>query len=156
VKAEKGNLNYPFRKATPEIIKAILASIEKGTPVKYAACSQGITKTQFYNLINRGTWDLENDNEDSMCARLVVTMREIEKKRIECCLTDILADSKSHKGAEWFLERRYWREFGTHAQVKELSEEIEELKKQLNGAKQNGKEAKEIYSENEAEKGCAS
>lgn len=156
MKPEKGTSDYPFRKATPEKLNAIISSIGNGLPVKYAAGAEGLTKTQFYNLINRGEWDLENGNEDSMCAQLVVTMRKMEKKRIEKCLSDIISDSKSHKGAEWFLERRYWRQFGSNAQVKELSEEIEALRKQLNGAKHHGKETEEIHTENETEEGCTS
>jgi hypothetical protein len=119
---------YTPRKVNQERIDQILYWIKQGSPIKYAAESNGITKTHFYNLVKQGLCDMDHDIHDSIHARLVNSLRSIERDDVISCLYDIRHNDKGHKGAEWILEHKYWREFGGNAQIKELSDDIEKLK----------------------------
>lgn len=140
MEAKQGKQPYPLRKVTQEKLDNILACIQVGIPIKYAAESNGITKTHFYNLINQGLSDLDHGIEDTFYAELVVSLRKLEKKDIGDRIKDIINNEKGHRGAEWYLEHRFWREFGNNAQVKELADEIAELKLEIQGAKKESKE----------------
>lgn len=140
LEVKQGKNAYPFRTVTQEKIDAILIDIADGIPIKYAVESNGMSKKTFYNLINQGINDLDHDIEDTLQAKLVHSLRKVEKKYIQSCFEDIRHNEKGHKGAEWILERRFWREFSGSTQVTELAEEIENLKQELKGAKQNANE----------------
>jgi len=140
MEAKQGKQPHPLRKVNQEKIDNILACIQQGIPIKYAAESNGITKTHFYNLVNQGLSDLDHGIEDTFYSQLVVSLRGLEKKTILDSLKDIRGNEKGHRGAEWFLEHRFWKEFGNNAQVKELATEIEDLKLEIQGAKKESKE----------------
>ena len=47
---------------------------------------------------------------------------------MQSCLDDIRKNEKGHKGAEFYLERLYWRDFSSDARVIQISNELEEIK----------------------------
>lgn len=143
------------RKVTQEMLDKVLACIKRGAPIKYAAEANQITKGHFYNLINQGLCDLDHGITDSIHARLVDSLRHIEMEDVIRCQEDIRESDKGHKGAEWTLEHKYWREYGMNAQIKELSDDIDKLK-QKKDELTNGKETKEMDSSNAHEEGCTS
>lgn len=151
----KAGKQYVPRTVSKEKLKKILNFIKLGSPVKYAAESNQLTKQQFYNIINQGLCDIENDNLDTLPVFLVDSLRTIERDDVIRCLSDIRENDKGHKGAEWILEHKYWREFGANAQIKELSDDIDKLK-QKKDELNNGKETKEMDSSNAHEEGCTS
>ena len=120
---------------TDKQIELILKDIEQYIPYKYAAESNGVTQTQFYNYIAQGICDLDFGDNSTRYARMVEALRKIEKKRISECLKDIRKKNKGHKGAEWILERCYWQTFSSDAKFKELDEEISRIKGEMNSAR---------------------
>jgi len=134
IKAGKRPHTYP--KVTKETVDAILKDIAEGGTRYHSAEANGICETHFYNLINQGKCDLSIGLNDTLCAYLVKSLRQIELKEIKTCRNDIKVSEKGHIGGQWTLEKVYWRHFGSNAEVKELSEEIERLKQQLHGVGQ--------------------
>lgn len=128
MEAKPNKKSYPFRTVTQEKIDAILEAIKEGAPNKYAAEANGISESHFYNLINQGICDFNHDVLDSLPARLVVSLRNIEMEEIISCKKDIRVSEKGHRGAEWTLEHAYWRTFSSDGNIRELAEDIEREK----------------------------
>lgn len=116
--------------ATEVKLKKIVADIEMGIPYQIATESNGLSEKHLYNIINQGKIDLE-ECDDTFHARLVQDLRAIEKKSIVSCLADIRPAEKGHRGAEWILERRFWKHFSPNISVMEITKELDEIKKQL-------------------------
>lgn len=136
--AKPNKTKYKFQKITQETIDAILKDIQEGSPNKHAAESNGISESHFYNLISQGIVDIEYGLNDSLQAKMVVSLRIIEKKEIKECRKKIKNSRFSHKGAEWILQHSYWRYFSNNSPVRELADEIERLRNQYqNGAMKN-------------------
>lgn len=128
----------PFRKVSKEILSSILQEIREGAPHKFAAESNGISGRHFSNIVAQGIVDLEFNQPDTLQAWVVLSLRKIQNDEIKSCKRDIRKQKKGHKGAEWTLERVYWKLFGAHAETKELAEEIEQLRtEKLHGEKGN-------------------
>lgn len=124
-----------YRSISDEKIIAILREVKEGVSRKHASEAHGISYRQFQWIVDQGTKDLEEGNLETQEARFLICLRQIEVEEIKSCLAQLRYSDKSHKGAEWILERTYWRTYGSHADVKELAEEIERLKRQINGGK---------------------
>lgn len=141
MEAKQGKVVHPLRVVTKEKLDLIVADIAEGIPVKYAAESNYMCKTTFYNHIYQGLNDIEADNLDTIDVYLVNSLRNVEKKYILGCLKDIRWSEKGHKGAEWILEHRFWKEFGNSAPVLEIAEELAKLKEEMKGDRENGNKA---------------
>lgn len=122
---------YSFKTTTKAKIDAILKDIERGAPNLYAVVANEMSEVQFYNLINQGMCDLQHEKTLTLPAYLVKSLRRIELEEIVSCKSDIRESQKGHAGAQWILERWYWRQFGNNAPAQELAEEIGRLKSQL-------------------------
>lgn len=111
-------------KISQERIDAILKDISEGSTRFHAAEANGIAYTTFYYWVKQGQLDSKY-GIDSINAHLVKALREIEQKEIKSCRSNIVTSSEGHKGAQWTLERVYWKQFGAHAPVAELAEDFE-------------------------------
>jgi hypothetical protein len=128
----------PPRSLTDEAIANILKDIEEGSPKKHAAESNGVSESGLHLAIKQGITDINAGEHDSRYARLVKSLREIEKAEIKWCRQRIKESDKGHKGAEWTLEHAYWRQFCGDAKILQLAKEVDELKGEAN-EKQNEK-----------------
>lgn len=128
IKARKKEIS--FRKVSEETIKNILDAIKKGGTRRHAAEANGVSERHFYSLIEQGKIDLEVGNLDSLCAKLAQSLRLIELHEIQECRGQI---KLTPNGAQWTLEKVYWRDFGQNAEAKEIAKEIEMIKGRLKG-----------------------
>lgn len=124
---------YP--KVNQPMIDAILKDISLGSPKKHAAHANGISISHFHNLIAQGVVDIEWGISDSLPAKMVVSLAKIEQIEIQGCRKIIRQMEDGHKGAQWTLEHAYWRYFGKDANAKELADEIERIREEIKGAK---------------------
>ena len=131
-----------FPVVTQEKLDAILKDIAEYSPKKHAAESNGISERQFYYLLAQGIVDLEVGKIDTIHARLVQSLRAIEKKEIKLCRERVSKSEDGHKGAQWTLEHAYWRYFGKDANAKELAEQMDRIREDMKGV-HNGEGRKE-------------
>lgn len=115
-------------KKNQERIDAILKDIAEGSTRFHASEANGIAYTTFFYWIKQGQFDLEHAKEDTIEAKLVKALRIIEQNEIKRCRNNIVDRTKGHSGAQWTLERVYWRQFGPNVEARELAEEIALLK----------------------------
>jgi len=115
---------------TPGKIKQILKDISLGSPYKIACEANGLSEVHFYNWVKQGTLDLEADKETPQ-AEMVKSLRALEQKEMHRCVALIGVAEKGHRGAEWLLERRFWKYFGQNVGVVELGEQMDEMKRLL-------------------------
>jgi len=125
---------HPYRKLTKELVDILVTDIAEGSTQILAAESNGITESIFYIWRAQGKVDIEHQ-EDTLCAYLVKSLAGVKKKEVKSCRTLIYESDKGHKGAEWTLEHAYWREFGKDANVKEIADDIEKLRNEMKGEK---------------------
>lgn len=118
------------RKISKEIINAILSDIALGSTRKHASESNGISEPLFYYWIKQGELELSYADIDTLHTYLVKSLRSIEKEEIVECRRQIKSSDKGHRGAEWTLEKVYWRYFGTNAADIEFNERLERLEAQ--------------------------
>lgn len=124
-------MSFP-RSFTQTKIDLVLKDIKRGSPIKYAAEANGIAESTFHTAIKQGITDIRCDEPESIYARLVVSLRQIELEDVIGCLDDVRKDTRGHKGAEWVLEHKYWRQFCGDAKLMELSKEVDQLKQEAN------------------------
>ena len=134
-----------LRKVDQATIDAILLDISKGAPKKHAAEGNGISSRHLYYMIAQGLVDLEY-NKDTIHSNLVRSLRRIEMEEMQWCRENARESRDGHKGAQWTLEHAYWRYFGKDANAKELAEEIERLRSEMKGIK-NETDSKETQSD---------
>ena len=127
-----------YWKVTDEVMDAILARIKNGSTRKHAAEANGVSRRHFHSIVAQGIVDIESGVTDSQACRLALSLRKIESDEIEWCRQMTKNAEKGHRGAEWTLEHAYWRDFGNSAEVKELAEEIAQLRQELKRVKNNG------------------
>ena len=133
----KANKMYRiFRKVDQEMIDDILKDIKLGAPHKHAAEANGLTESMFNALIRQGIVDIQ-EKLSTLESNLVVSLRRIEADEIISCKDDIRFNESGHRGAEYILNKVYWRHFGDNAQMRELLEEFKTLSEDLRG--NNGK-----------------
>jgi hypothetical protein len=118
----------PYKKLCPELIDKVLKEISEGSTHKYACEVNGITERILSMWRAQGVVDLEYENEDSLPAKLIMGLAKIKNKEVKYCRNLIKNNEKGHKGAEWTLERAYWKYFGAKAETLEMAEEIQKLK----------------------------
>jgi len=118
---------HPFRKLTKKLVDVICKDIKEGSTYKLASEANGITKRIFEIWRLQGEVDEEHE-VDSLCAYMVRSLAKIRQDEVKWCRKAIKTKQKGHKGAEWTLEKAYWKEFGPQAQIKELAEDVENFK----------------------------
>ncbi len=118
---------HPFRKLNKNLIDTLVDEIFQGSTYRLACECNGISLRIFQVWYQQGLCDIEHDKEDSLCAYLVHSLARVRQKEVIKCREDILSDPKSHKGAEWTLERVYWRDFSSSASVIEFAEVLEKM-----------------------------
>jgi hypothetical protein len=111
-------------KINQERIDAILKDIEEGSTRFHAAEANGIAYTTFYYWVKQGQFDLRN-GISTIYGDLVKALRKIEQDEIKYCRKNIVNTNDGHKGAQWTLERVYWKQFSSHAPITELAEDFE-------------------------------
>jgi hypothetical protein len=104
----------------------ILKDIEDEVPYELACESNGISYNSFRNWIANGKRDIE-DGKNSYYAQFLQAIRDIQKKRVRKYLKEVGHNDKGHKGAEWILERAYWKYFSPKVGEIELNERVEAL-----------------------------
>lgn len=144
IKPKSQKQNQPLKPGTLEKMNLIIEAVSQGIPIAVACLARGLHESHFYNFINQGIVDLKA-NEDTVHAQVVESFKLKQQNFINGCLTDIRSGEKGHRGAEWTLERSYWKYFSQNVPVIEMSAQLDELKKQLAEkdklkGKKNGKE----------------
>jgi len=124
---------YTPRSVTQEKIDAVLEEIKKRGHRKQASWTHGISERHFKSMVEMGEFDLENDNPDTMCAKMVQKLNNIELSDIQDCMHKIYSSRKGHKGCQWTLEKMYPRQFGNDSLLRELSEKFADLEKTIKG-----------------------
>ena len=139
---EAGKAGRLLSKFTPERTKAILADIAEYVPYKIAAESNGIADSTWYDWLYNGVRDMKLGIESDY-TRLVESLRDIEKDRIKELTKDTRTSEKGHKGAEWVLERVFWKHFSSSVPVMEFEERLLKLEGTSHEEKGNEKERNE-------------
>ena len=111
-------------KINQERIDAILKDISEGSTRFHASEANGIAYITFYYWVKQGQLDIRY-GIDSINARLVKALRNIEQVEIKKCRSSVVGHYDGHKGAQWTLQHVYWKQFGSHAPVSELAEDFE-------------------------------
>lgn len=118
-------------------VNGILKDIENGIPFKISCESYEISYSTFKTWIENGVRDLL-DNKSTYYTQFLASLREVQKRVIEKNQKKIASNEKSHKGAEWLLERSYWQYFSARVADLELEERISKLEeKKAEDEKQN-------------------
>lgn len=138
-------------KISQERINAILKDISEGSTRFHASEANGIAYVTFYYWVKQGQLDLRY-GADTINAQLVKALRKIEQDEIKECRNVTKYSADGHKGAQWTLERVYWKQFGGNAPVMELAEEME-LEKGASKHDESNEEGSEESSEEISEEG---
>lgn len=131
MKASPFKIPHPFRKLNKELIDKLVDDISKGSTHKLAALSNNISERIFDMWRNQGVVDIEFE-KDTLCAYFVLSLSKVKKEEVVWCRKKIKNSDKGHKGAEWTLEHAYWRDYGKDANAKDLAEELDSLRSQMN------------------------
>lgn len=122
---------YLPRDLTEEKLALILKDVADGAPYKYAAESNFISERHLYYMLAQGVVDMEDGNFETIYAKLVQGLRDIEKKEIIECRSGVRVSEKGHIGKQWTLEKVYWHHFGGNAPIMELAKEMRLEKEKL-------------------------
>ena len=134
IKPKSEKKSQPLKPETVNKMKLIIESVARGIPISVACLAKGLHESHFYNFINQGIVDLAAE-EDTIHAKLVESFKTKQENFIAGCMDDIRTSDKGHRGAEWTLERSYWKYFSSAVPNIELMEQIEDLKKQIEESK---------------------
>jgi hypothetical protein len=118
---------YSLKNLNEKKLNDILNDIKNGSPYKIAAEANGVSDRHFYDMLLQGICDLEHDQNETLYARLAQGLRKIEREEINYCRKAILKQKKGHKGAEWTLEKVYWKYYGVNAAAIEFEERLKKL-----------------------------
>lgn len=127
MEAKPYKIPHPFRKLNKKLIDKIVKDIDEGSTHKLACESNGITEAIFSIWRKQGRVDFDFEVE-SLPAYLVKSLANVKQKEIKWSRNVIKESEKGHKGAEWTLEHAHQKDFSTNAAIRELAEEIEEVK----------------------------
>jgi hypothetical protein len=118
------------REITEQDVKIVLDKIAEGSPYHIACYASNFSYRHFKYLVAQGKLDIDNWKE-SFHSSMVVKLKNIEHNKIVGCLQHINEGSKSSIGSQWFLERKYWKDFSSKAETLQMAEELEEIKEML-------------------------
>lgn len=126
---------YTTHRVTREQLDAILDDVARGAPIVLATMSNGVCEKTYYNYVNQGSLDIASGDSDTLHAIFVKRLHTIYKEEVIKLRAMILGSEKSHRGAEWVLERGYQKLFGNDVALKELEQKVIELESVLEEAK---------------------
>lgn len=130
MEAKPYKLQRPFRKLNEKLINNIVKDIGEGSTLNLTAQSNGITHRILNVWIKQGEIDI-NLEKESLCASLVLSLAKVRQKEVKLCRQNIRMSEKGHGGAQWTLERAYWRDFSPNVATLELAQDIEDLKNEM-------------------------
>lgn len=117
-----------------------LERISLGSPYRLACRAEGFSYSQFKAILAQGELDADHHLLSTQ-SEIVKKLRSMETNKIQECVEKITSSEKGHTGAQWFLERKHWKDFSSNAAVLQLTAELEEMKEQMRAAsKQRGNE----------------
>lgn len=96
---------------TPELTKKICEHLELAVPEKYAAEANGIAEDTFHSWMRKGAAGIEP---------YVAFHQAVTRARATCIVkmhVRVIGAGKGSSGAQWLLERRFWREYAEHKRV---------------------------------------
>lgn len=115
-------------KFKPEIVDEVLDKISKNIPYKVACLSSGVSERNFYLWRDKGERDLF-EFKDTPHAEFVRRLAKIEAKKIQYNAERIESNENGHKGAQYILEKVFWKYFSPRGIDMELNERLEALEK---------------------------
>lgn len=128
-------------KFTKPTADAILKDIEDEVPYEIACESNGIGYNTFRLWLANGKRDID-DGKNSYYGQFLQAVRDVQKKRMRKHLKNVEDNDNGHKGAQWVLERAYWKYFSPKVGEIELEERVKQLedKKGVDNASEEDKE----------------
>ena len=120
----------PKQRVDEELLNNIRDAIVGGCPHKIACTSYDLSYTHLKSMMAQAELDMEH-GVSSIHKDFLQSLRAGERDVIRSKLKMIEESEKGHQGAQWYLERKHWRNFSSRAETLELMEEIEELKAQM-------------------------
>lgn len=127
-------------KFLPDKIDDILDKIGKYIPYKKACLANGVSEKSFYLWIAKGEKDIF-EQLDTEHAKFVMKLNNIEAHRIAYNIARLQDSENGHKGAQWVLERVFWKYFSPKVGEIELNDRLENLE-QKNGESYASEETK--------------
>ena len=113
-------------KFTQAVAEAILKDIGDEVPYEIASESNGIAFSTFKLWISNGKRD-QLEGKDTYYSRFLTAVRDIQKNRLKDHLGRVKYADNGHKGAQWILERAYWKYFSAKTAEIELHDRVSEL-----------------------------
>jgi hypothetical protein len=154
--AKPYKIPHPFKKLSKKLIDKLVNDIQQGSTHILAAESNGLTEAILSIWRKQGKIDLEHE-QDTLCSYLVKSLAKVKQDEVIWCRKSTKKSDKGHKGAEWTLEHAYQKDFSNNPIIRELADDIADLKLHLlHGELKDGKEGNEMDSKNAHEKGSAS
>jgi hypothetical protein len=99
------------RKLTAVVQQEICASLEIGLPEKYAAEVAGVAERTFHH------WCQQGENDIEPYASFVTAVERARALGVKNLLTRALKGEKGSAAAQWALERRFPRAFGSRVML---------------------------------------
>lgn len=129
-KAKLDKIKTKPREITEQDVQIVLNKIQEGSPYQLACYASNFSYRHFKYLVAQGKLDIDNWKE-SFHSRMVVKLKQIEHNQVVKALDHINEGSKSSIGSQWFLERKYWKDFSSKAETLQMAEELEEIREML-------------------------
>lgn len=145
-------------KFSQPVAEAILKDIGDEVPYEIACESNGVAYPTFKNWLVNGKRD-QLEGKTTYYSQFLTAVRDIQKNRLKKHLSNVKVAENGHKGAQWILERAYWKYFSAKTAEIELHDRVSELEdKKANkdvvetkaDAGQIGEGSKEISSDKES------
>lgn len=122
---EKDGAGRPPKYNT-QLCNKIVASVRKGVPYDMAAYGHGIVPSTFYKWLNEGFADIEN-GIDSPLAKFSESVKQVEMDKLEGYLAEVEEKPERWQAIAWLIERRWYKYFGSNAQLNELQQRLDKL-----------------------------
>jgi hypothetical protein len=122
----------------PDRVEAIFNDIKEGVPYQIATVANGVHFRSWQRWVDKGLRDLLAD-EVTHHAEFVVALNKIESSYIKKRLL-LIEEEKGNRGAEWILERKFWKYFSPRAIDIEVNSRLEKLEDSSKEAEENGGE----------------
>lgn len=113
-------------KFSQPVAEAILKDITDEVPYEIAAESNGVAYPTFKLWITNGKRDLLAGKK-TYYSQFLTAVRDIQKNRVKKHLNRVQDAENGHKGAQWILEKAYWKYFSAKTAEIELHERVSEL-----------------------------
>lgn len=113
-------------KFSQPVAEAILKDIGDEVPYEIACESNGVAYPTFKNWLANGKRD-QLEGKETYYSQFLTAVRDIQKNRLKKHLHNVKDAENGHKGAQWILERAYWKYFSAKTAEIELHERVSEL-----------------------------